>query len=82
MGKGFRECWLDSWRDLRFEAEELIAGTEGRILALFKQIGIGKTSGIEMEQHGGHVWTMRDGKVLRLEVHVNRDEARVAAGLA
>jgi ketosteroid isomerase-like protein len=82
MEKGFRESWLDSWRDLRFEAEEFMVGAEGRILVLFKQTAVGKSSGIETEQHGGHVWTMRNGKAIRLEVHVNRHDALDAAGLA
>jgi ketosteroid isomerase-like protein len=82
MVKGFRESWLDSWRDLRFEAEEFIVGTEGRILVLFRQTALGKSSGVATEQHGSHVWTMRDGKAIRLEVHVNRHDALEAAGLA
>src|SRR5690349_3468354 len=82
MARGFRHSWLDSWRDLRFEAEEFVDGTEGRILVLFKQTALGKSSGIETEQHGGHVWTMRNGKAVRLEVHVSREDARAAAGLA
>jgi hypothetical protein len=34
-----------------------------------------------MEQQGGHLWTMRDGKAIRMEVHVNRHDALKAAGL-
>ncbi|MGH2974020.1 MAG: nuclear transport factor 2 family protein [Solirubrobacterales bacterium] len=81
MERGFRS-WLDSWRDLRFEAEEFIAAGDGRILVLFRQTAIGQTSGVKAESHGGHVWTMRDGKAVRLEVHAHRDAALEAAGLA
>jgi ketosteroid isomerase-like protein len=80
MEKGFRG-WLDSWRALRFEAEEFIDAGEGRIVVLYRQTGIGRTSGAEAELHGGHVWTMRDGKAVRLEVHAHRREAIEAAGL-
>jgi ketosteroid isomerase-like protein len=81
MEKGFRGSWLESWRELCFEAEEFMAAGEGRIVVLYRQTGIGKTSGAEAELHGGHVWTMRDGKAVRLEVHAHRHDALEAAGL-
>jgi ketosteroid isomerase-like protein len=81
MERGFRRSWLDSWNDLRFEAEEFMVAGEGRILVLYRQTAVGKTSGVEAELHGGHVWTMRDGKAVRLEVHAHRHEALEAVGL-
>ena len=81
MEKGFRGSWLESWKQLRFEAEEFITAGEGRIVVLYRQSGIGKMSGVEAELQGGHVWTMRDGKAVRLEVHAHRHEALEAAGL-
>jgi ketosteroid isomerase-like protein len=81
MGKGFREGWLESWSDLRFEAEEVVVASEARIVVLYRQTAIGKSSGVKTEARGGHVWTMRDGRVVRLEVHANRDAALEAAGL-
>ncbi len=80
MSKAFRG-WLESWRELRFELEELIPAGE-RIVAAYLQTGIGRVSGIPIELRGGHIWTMRDGKALRLEVHVNRAAAFEAAGLS
>jgi hypothetical protein len=52
-----------------------------RIVVLYRQTG-GKTSGVEADARGGHVWTMRNGKAVRLEVHAHRHEALEAAGLS
>jgi ketosteroid isomerase-like protein len=70
--------WLSAWdRPLRLEAEELI-GSGDRILALVRWRGRGKGSGIEMDAEGAHMWTFRDGLVIRFEVYRDRDEARGA----
>ena len=79
LGTGFRN-WLESWRDMRFVLEELYPTGE-RIVATFHLTGVGKVSGVEAEIHGGHIWTIRDGRALRLEVYPSRPEAFEAAGL-
>jgi uncharacterized protein len=79
LDKGFRG-WLETWRELRFELEELIPAGD-RIVVVFRQSGIGRTSGIQTEMESGHVWTMRNGKAVRLEVHMSRAEALEVAGL-
>jgi ketosteroid isomerase-like protein len=82
MDRGFRSGWLDSWTDLRIDAEEFRAASEGRIVVLVHQTGTGKTSGVKAETHGAHVWTLRDRKVVRLEIHTRRKDALEAAGLS
>ncbi len=79
MGRGFRG-WLESWRDLRFELEELMPAGE-QIVATYHMTGDGQASGAAVDLHGGHVWTMRDGRANRLEVHVSREAALAAAGV-
>ena len=79
LERGFRG-WLESWRDLRFELDELIPAGEA-IVAMYHQTGTGRASGVHTELDGGHVWRMRDGKAVRLEVHSNRAAALEAAGL-
>ena len=71
-------AWLSAWdRPLTLEADQLI-GSGDRILALVRWRGRGKGSGIEVEAGGAHVWTFRDGLVIRLEIYRDRDEAREA----
>ena len=46
------------------------------------QVNRGRTSGVEVGQPAyGWVYTFRDGKVVHLEFHHDRAEARSAAGL-
>jgi ketosteroid isomerase-like protein len=79
LERGFRE-WLASWRDLRFELQEMTPAGDA-IVAMYHQIGTGRASGARAELDGGHVWYLRDGKAVRLEVHSNREAALEAAGL-
>ena len=70
--------WLRAWeRPLTIEAEEFLASGE-RILALIHWTGRGKGSGAPLEARGAHLWTFREGLVVRLEVYRDRDEARAA----
>jgi ketosteroid isomerase-like protein len=78
LERGFRG-WLASWQDLRFELRELIPVGDA-IVATFHQTGVGRASGIHTELDGGHVWWMRDGRAVRLEVHTTRAAALEAAG--
>jgi ketosteroid isomerase-like protein len=44
--------------------------------------GRGKGSGVPVDNEGAHVWALRDGKVVRLEIFADRADALAAAGLA
>jgi ketosteroid isomerase-like protein len=50
-----------------------------RVVVEFTLRARGRTTGLEFSQHGYQVWTVRDGKALRLEVFVERDDALEAA---
>jgi ketosteroid isomerase-like protein len=70
--------WLSTWeRPFRIEAEELIQRGD-RILALIHWSGRGKGSGVEIDDRGAHLWTFRDGQVVRYDTYRDRDEARAA----
>ena len=43
--------------------------------------GRGKKSGVEAETEFAHVWTMRDGKAVRIAAYFDRAEALKAAGI-
>ena len=59
------------------EIEELA----GHVLASMRQRGRGKASGAEVEHRFTHVWTLRDGRAIRLQSFANRDDAvRFAEG--
>jgi ketosteroid isomerase-like protein len=46
-------------------------------------VGKGRGSGVEVERHTAHLWTLRNGRVVRWELgYTNRREALKAVGLA
>ena len=72
--------WLSGWEDWRCEAEEFIAIGES-VLVLTRYRGHGKGSGAGVDTSGAHLWTLRDGRVVRLVIYSSREKARKAAGL-
>jgi uncharacterized protein len=73
--------WLSQWKDWRVEAEEYIPAGEF-VVVLCRYTGRGKESGAAVDTTGAHLWTMRAGKPVRLEVFSSRTKALEAAGLS
>ena len=73
--------WLHGWEDWRCEAEELVVEGD-QIVVLCRYRGRGKGSGALVDTKGAHVWTLRDGKVIRLVVFATRERALAEVGLA
>lgn len=72
--------WLSGWQNWRCEAERFVAKGD-TVVALTRYRGRGKTSGAAVDTEGAHVWTFRDGRVIRLVVYSSRKAALEAAGL-
>jgi hypothetical protein len=80
---GLRQAWADwlgGFKGVRFEFEELLQAEESVVL-LAKQIGTTRY-GVELEQPSAMVATFgEDGRLQRLEFHLDRAEAMRSAGL-
>jgi uncharacterized protein len=75
-------AWLrDEFNDARVDVHELTDAGD-RVLAEVCLRGRGKQSGLETTWNIWHVWTLRDGKVLRGQAFGHRADALKAAGLA
>ena len=71
----------DVWEKIRFEPLEFVDAGE-RVVVVERLVGKGKGSGVEVAQTWGAVWTVRDGRVVRMELsYPDRDAALAAAGL-
>jgi uncharacterized protein len=67
-------AWLSGWEHWRAEADEFLEfGDHVVVLATYH--GRGRGSGVEISQEGAHVWELRDGKVVRLEIFASRAKA-------
>ena len=77
----FAEQYRDGWLGLVQEALELIEAPEGRVVALVRQSGRGRQSGVPIVIHFFELCTIRDGKVRKIEYFRHRADALQAAGL-
>ena len=53
-----------------------------KVLMLARQVGSTETGGVPVESLGAAVMTFEDGRVTRIEFHLDRDRAMKVAGLA
>ena len=60
--------------DWRAEADEYVERAD-YVIVLATYHGHGKGSGVEIQQEGAHVFKLRDGKVVRLEIFASRARA-------
>ena len=72
--------WIEPWDDLQIDWQ-LEQGAPDRVLATIDMRGVGKGSGVPAEMRIFQLWTYRDGRVVRMEMFNDLDEARRAAGL-
>jgi ketosteroid isomerase-like protein len=71
----------DGWIDLVYELLELIDVPDGRVVALVRQSGRGRQSGVPIVIHYFALYTVRDGKACKIEYFRHRADALQAAGL-
>ena len=74
--------WVDSWEDWELELRELIDAGDDMVLGIVHQSGRSKATGLRVEMDFAQLWTIRDGKQLRMRMYADVTEARRAAGLA
>ena len=72
--------WAEMWSDYRFEVEGLVDAGD-RVVLLYHQVGRAKGSGAEVEERAGWVYTVYEGKIVRVEMFQDRETALRAAGL-
>jgi ketosteroid isomerase-like protein len=71
------QAQLEVWDEFEIEPEEFHEVGD-RVAVPIRQRARGGSSGAEVEIRIGHVWTVRDDKVIRLEVFPAREDARKA----
>jgi ketosteroid isomerase-like protein len=73
----FRE-WHEAWGRIEYDYDELIdAGDD--VISLVTRHARGRASGAEVERPFALVWTLRQGKVVRVVWFLTREEALEAA---
>jgi ketosteroid isomerase-like protein len=76
----FVDDWVGAWEDWRLEVEELHdAGDD--VVAILRQSGRSKATGLPVDMHFAQVWTIRDGKQTHMRMFREPEEAFRAVGL-
>ena len=72
--------WLEPWESYRVEVEDVIDAGDDAVV-LVRNFGRRAGMTVEVSVTGGAVWTVRDGRVVRVAFYLNRSEALKAVGL-
>jgi ketosteroid isomerase-like protein len=82
---GVRE-WLrdvdEAFEEWELRADEVIEGAEDKVVVPGHAWGRGRGTGVEVEMELNVVYTVENGKIIRIEGYYTRDEALEAAGLS
>jgi ketosteroid isomerase-like protein len=81
---GAREAWsewLDAFAEVRFAFEQA-QDVGDNVIVFVRQIGTTRHGEVEIEQPSAAVWKFRDGRVARIEFHLDRELARKSAQIS
>ena len=73
--------FLAGWAEYGISFPDFSEGPGGQVLASMRHRGRGSGSNVEVEGDLFHVWELRDGRPVRVEMFLKRDRALEAAGL-
>ena|SRR5436190_2256530 len=82
--EGVREAWREgllAFGEIDFEVDGVIDAGD-QVLAVIRERQVGRASGAPVEATHLAVWTFADGKVVRLQVFDDRQQALEAVGLS
>jgi ketosteroid isomerase-like protein len=81
--RGFWQRWLETWRDLRFEIEDIRDADDEVVLLIGNQRQWGRSTGIETDAPPyAWVFTFRGDRIVRAAFYPTHGEALEAAGLS
>jgi ketosteroid isomerase-like protein len=82
--EGIRQYFDDvasAWREWRVDVHRVAAAPDGRVAIVMTMHMRGRESGAALSERTGHVWTLRDGRLLRNEPYREPEQALRAVGV-
>ena len=76
-----REYW-ETFDAYHVEIDEVIHADDGRVVNVVRDGGRMRGTDAEVWNRFFHVWTLRDGRIVRLSIHTDRNRSLEAAGLS
>ena len=78
----FWRDYLDTWDEFALEPIEIREAGEDQVVVIHDQSGRGKESGASFELRSATIFSLRDGRLVKLEFFRTPEEALEAAGLS
>ena len=73
--------WTDGFDEFEMQPEEFMDANDEQVLVRIHQCAVGAQSGARIEADFWFVHTMRDGKIVRLDIYATASQALKAVGL-
>jgi ketosteroid isomerase-like protein len=70
-----------AWEDWNVDVEQTVEGPDGRVAIVMTMRARGKGSGVPLAIRTAHIWSLRDGKLVRNELYREPEEALEALGI-
>jgi ketosteroid isomerase-like protein len=77
----FLHAWADSWQGWHFKVEEVRDGAGQTVFAAIHESAMGPGSGASVDQRRYFVFTMSEGRAVRVQMFSESGDALEAAGL-
>jgi ketosteroid isomerase-like protein len=73
--------WVSVFGDFTTDVDEWVDAGD-QVIAIVHSCGRGRRSGVPVDMREAHLWTVREGKLRRLQTFATRADALEAAGLS
>lgn len=70
----FLSSWIESFEQFQGEPEHVVE-RDGKLIAVVRQTGRGRASGVQVDARLAQVWTVEGGRAIRWETVANPDTA-------
>lgn len=74
--------WPEQWEDYRIEILRIAGVSTDKVLVITRNRGRGRQSGIEVDMEISFVFTVRNAKIIQMQIFMREDDALKAAGLS
>jgi ketosteroid isomerase-like protein len=74
--------WIDTFESWEVKTERYIDAGGDEVVSLWRERGRGKISGLPIEQEGGTVFTVRQGRIVRMVSYLGHERPLEAVGLS
>jgi ketosteroid isomerase-like protein len=75
------EDWEAAWAEYSMEPEEFIDADDDHVILVLRLKATGRGSGVNVERQDAMVFTVRDGKAVRIDYYNSKQQGLKAVGL-